>query len=141
MIRGKSRHLGDELMRYAIAGGISAAVEFGGFALAYHLFGLATVPATVAGHGVSILVNYLLNAFWVFRHRRVTRVALELPTFIAIALVGMAINIGVMVGLESGLALTGVVAKVPASACVALWAFTAKRLLLFPVPKPEPDQP
>lgn len=137
MLAGKSRHLGDELFRYAIAGGISAGVEFLGFALCFHWLGVATVPATLLGHGSSVIVNYLLNAFWVFRQRRLKRVALELPSFAAIAGVGMAINVGIMHAAEVWLAWTGIWAKVPASACVALWAFAAKRFFLFPVPKPE----
>lgn len=138
---GRSRHLGDEAVRYAIAGGISAAVEFAGFASFHHGLGWSTVAATIGGHGGSILVNYVLNAFWVFRYRRHPRIALELPCFLAIAGIGMGINVGVMHLAERSLDLTGMMAKVPASFLVAVWAVAAKRLWLFARPRPAAGNP
>lgn len=123
-------------MRYAIAGGISAAVEFAGFASLHYGLGWSTVAATIGGHGGSILINYVLNAFWVFRYRRHPRIALELPCFLAIAGIGMALNVGAMQIAERSLGLTGMMAKVPASILVALWAVAAKRLWLFANPRP-----
>lgn len=134
MLSGRSRHLGDEAVRYLIAGAISAAVEFGGFFALHSGLAWSTVTATIGGHGASILVNYLLSAFWVFRFRRHPRMAIELPCFLAIAAVGLGINVAVMYGAERWLNLTGLAAKVPASVLVALWAVAAKRLWLFARP-------
>ncbi len=136
MLSGRSRHLGDEAVRYLIAGAISAAVEFGGFLALHSGLGWSTVSATLGGHGTSIVVNYLLSAFWVFRYRRHPHLAIELPCFLAIAGVGLGINVAVMYGAEQWLQLTGLAAKVPASALVALWAVAAKRLWLFARPHP-----
>lgn len=137
MLKGQSRHLGDEMVRYAIAGAISAVVENSGFALWYYVAELGTVPSTLLGHAVAIMVNYVLNAFWVFRYRRVTKVSHEFAWFLAIALVGMGVNVTVMQVAEQWLDLTGIWAKVPASACVAGWALGAKKFWLFTQPAHE----
>jgi len=131
---GRSRHLGDEAVRYLVVGVLSIIIEWGGFALLRGSLGWGTIAATLTGHAASIAVNYVLSAFWVFRWRRHPRILVELPCFLLIAAISMSINVGVMAGAEQFFAVTGMAAKIPASILVAVWAIAAKRLWLFARP-------
>ncbi len=131
---GRSRHLGDEAARYLVVGILSAVIEWGGFAFLRSGLGWGTIAATLTGHGASIAVNYVLSAFWVFRWRRHPRILVELPCFLLIAAVSLSLNVGIMTAAEHFFAITGMVAKIPASIVVAIWAMAAKRLWLFTRP-------
>jgi putative flippase GtrA len=134
-LRGRPRHAVDEVIRYLLSGAVSAAIDIGGYTLLFRWVGMASLSAAITAQGASILVNYVLNAFWVFRWRRHADIRIELPLFLAVALVGLGIGALVMMVFASYLDLRDERAKVCASAAVACWCFLAKKMWLFAQPK------
>lgn len=96
-----------KLGRYALTAGTAAIVDAGGFALLHHA-GLATLPAAIASFLVATVFNYALTARFVFHQRASARGYL---VFLAAALLGATVNVGVTVAAERLLGLSAVLAK------------------------------
>lgn len=76
---------------YALAGGLAAVVDLGGFHLLAPRFGGVLWPAALS-FAAAAVVNYLLSSLWVYRRDwRSTGRALR---FMAVACMGLAINSG-----------------------------------------------
>jgi putative flippase GtrA len=74
---------------------------------------------------------YGLSVSFVFSHRRTTRRAVELPSFVALGLVGLVVNLLVIrVGVEAA-RLTVLHAKLAAAICSFGVNFALRRVLLF----------
>ncbi len=80
-----------KLLRYAMTGGTAAVVDAGGFALLVAA-GLGVGTAGAVSFCVAAVVNYLLTSRYVFGHERKTR---GFALFLAAALVGLAVNVGI----------------------------------------------
>jgi putative flippase GtrA len=87
-----------KLLRYGVTGGIAAIVDAGGFALLLHA-GLSVVMAGCLSFCIAALVNYRLSSRFVFDSQASLR---GFASFLAAALVGLAVNVGVtLVGVFS----------------------------------------
>jgi len=80
-----------KLLRYGVTGGTAAIVDAGGFALLIVL-GLGIAMAGTASFCVAALVNYLLSSRFVFASGRSAQ---GFALFFVMALIGLAINLGV----------------------------------------------
>lgn len=88
---------------------------------------LAAITTFVVG-GV---VLYALSVSFVFSHRRTTKRAVELPSFVALGLVGLIVNLLVIrFGVEAA-RLSVLHAKLAASMCSFGVNFALRRVLLF----------
>ena len=104
-----SRPMREYALGYALAGGLAAGVDIGGFHwLAPRLQPL--VLAAVLSFALAAMVNYTLSSLWVYRRRwrSLRRAAL----FLGFACVGLAVNAGVTWWLASTLPLHATLAKV-----------------------------
>jgi len=102
------RDLAAKFAGYFLSGGAAAIVDAGGFALLLHV-GLGTVPAAMASFGIAAIANFLLSAQFVFKQKRSYRGFLA---FLAAALVGLAVNVGVTVAVASLLGVPPIIAKI-----------------------------
>ena len=59
-----------EQISYVFFGGLTTLVNFGVFALCFHVLHLDTVPANVVAWIVSVLFAYITNRIWVFRSEK-----------------------------------------------------------------------
>lgn len=116
-----------QLGRYLITGGIAAVVDVGGFALLYRS-GLALAPAAILSFCAAALVNYRLSARFVFGARP-NRAGFAL--FFAVALAGLAINVGVTILLARGLGLLPELAKLGGVGIAFLANFAMNRAVVF----------
>lgn len=96
---GRVRRSFGFLVRYGIAGGLSALTHLGTTWLLVELFGIRAVLATNVGFACSVGVSYTLQRSWVFRSARRHREAV--PRFLTVVAIGATINLTVMaVGTE-----------------------------------------
>ncbi len=102
------RDLLSKLVRYGMTGGIAAIVDAGGFALLIRL-GLAIVASAAASFCVAALVNYWLTSRFVFGQGKSAR---GFVFFFAVALIGLAVNVGVTSAGAYWIGLPPLVAKI-----------------------------
>lgn len=82
-----------KFFRYVLTAGAAAVVDVGGFVLLTGA-GMALLPAAVLSFAAAAVVNYLLTSRFVFARGASAR---GFGLFLAGALVGLAINVGVTV--------------------------------------------
>ena len=121
-----------EFLRYLVTGGAAFLVDAGGFAV-LNALGVAVLPAAAASFAAAALVNYSLTSAFVFGGTR--RSAAQALGFLAVALVGLALNTVLTVGIHAGLEISAPLAKVAAIAVTLPWNFTANKRLVF---RPQP---
>jgi putative flippase GtrA len=120
-----------QLFRYGMTGGIAAVVDAGGFALLVSA-GIGVAIGGILSFCVAAFVNYWLTSGFVFsRAKTVTGLAL----FFTIALVGLAVNVGTMLGLNYWLAVPPVPAKVGGIAVAFLLNFALNAAIVFRAPR------
>jgi putative flippase GtrA len=102
------RELLAKLVRYGMTGGIAAIVDAGGFALLVGA-GLGIAASGTTSFCVAALVNYFLSSRFVFGQGRT---ATGFAFFFAVAVIGLAINVGVTLVGVYWLGLPPIVAKI-----------------------------
>ena len=102
------RDLLSRLVRYGMTAGIAAIVDVGGFALLVRA-GLGIAASGITSFCVAGLVNYFLSSRFVFGQGRT---ASGFVFFFGVAIIGLAINVGVTVAGVYWLGLPPIVAKI-----------------------------
>jgi putative flippase GtrA len=94
--RSRVRDLADvrRLVRYGVAGGLSALTHLGVLTVLVEWAGVTPVPASTVGFLASVVVSYTLQRSWVFanpgRHRS------QLPRFLVVTGVALGLNTSVL---------------------------------------------
>jgi putative flippase GtrA len=97
-----------KLSRYFITGGSAAIVDAGGFALLERA-GVPLAAAAILSFCIATVVNYTLTARFVFGQRAAVR---GFRLFFVVALIGLALNVGITVGTNAAFALPPILAKI-----------------------------
>lgn len=114
---------------FTAVGAVGTAAHFATLALLVESLGLDPLPASICGFAAGVLVNYLLNRRLTFRSH--ARHSAALPKFLAVALLGAALNTLLMyLGLHL-LQLHYLLAQALAALLVLFWNFTGSRLWAF----------
>jgi putative flippase GtrA len=129
---GVSRQrLAGEFSRYFAAGSLAFGSDFLVLVALTELAGVNYLVSNIFGFCCGLLVSYLLCVRWVFVRRRLSEPAQEFAIFVLLALVGLALNEGVLwIAVE----LAGqhyAVAKVVATGAVFVVNFLMKKIVLF----------
>jgi putative flippase GtrA len=88
---GRVRHLGPELLKFGIVGGIGSVVDLGGAALLHGKFHVEPLAAKAISTGSATVITYLGSRFWTFRHRENQELKREAVLFIVLNVVGLLI--------------------------------------------------
>lgn len=120
-----------DLVRYGLASAVALAVDYGLLILLSKVFGVAYLNAAAAGFLAGMAVAYLLSISVVFPGRRSVRPSLELASFVAIGVAGLALNQLLIWTLVSRFGLDVALAKAPTAGAVFMFNFLARRALLF----------
>jgi len=136
--------------KFAAVGFLSASIDFAILNIVSGLTGV-TAGSTVGlinipGFLVAVINGYLWNKLWVFPSDDREKLFHDFPKFLAVTIIGLAINSGIIVALTTylatpaGLSATGWlnVAKVLASAVALIWNFVGYRFIVF---RGENDRP
>lgn len=124
-----------DMARYGLASAAALAVDYGLLVLLAKGFGVAYLAAAAVGFLAGMAVAYLLSISVVFRGRRHIRPSLELASFVAIGVAGLALNQFLIWTLVSRFGLDVALAKAPTAGAVFMFNFLARRALLF-APRP-----
>ncbi len=115
------------LLRYVVTGGIAAVVDAGGFAILLQ----AGLPIPVAGtisFCLAAVVNYLLTSRFVFRRASHAR---GFAIFLAMASLGLLVNVGVTWSAAKALPIAPILAKVMGIAAAFLLNFFLNLFVVF----------
>ncbi|MCW2542611.1 MAG: hypothetical protein JWM40_163 [Frankiales bacterium] len=122
------RELLQSVLRFAVTGGLSVAVDFAVLTLLHGVLDVELVLSASLGYAASLVINYSLNHAWVFQssgdHRR------RLVKYGSLVVVNYALTIGIV----SGLVAVGVfylIAKLVVVVINALLNFTLFRSWVF----------
>ena len=114
---------------YLIVGGLSFFVEIAAF-VALRRLAMPVISASVASFIVATVANYLLSIALAFERGRFRR-HIELMRFLAVVLVGLALNTALVWCFVYPLAINPVVAKIAAVPIVLIWNYLGRRALVF----------
>ena len=120
-----------EGVRYFAASALALALDSGVFLGLHRLAGLDYRIAAPIGFSLGIVLIYMLSIRWVFPQRRLKDARAEFTFFVALALVGLALNQAIiMAGMEL-FALPDWTAKFASAGFVFCFNFASRKLLLF----------
>ncbi len=120
-----------EILLYTLASGAALLVDAGILTLLVKWLGAPYLWAATASFVTGGVFLYVLSVRMVFRFRRIPNPALELPVFLALGLVGLAVNLTVMWVAVESLHVHYLVAKGSASACTFAMNFLLRRNVMF----------
>lgn len=120
-----------ELLKYTAASGVALAVDVGVLALLVSGAGISYLPASAISFVAGGVFLYFFCVKLVFRYRRIPNPALELPLFIGLGLVGLAVNCVVMYIAVSQFHGSYLAAKGASAACTFSVNFVLRRFVMF----------
>lgn len=123
----------DQLLRYALSGGVAFAVDFGLLWLCTDYLGWYYQIGVAAGYLAGLVITYTMATFWIFDQHRTDNRAVEIMGFVLIGVVGMAVT-HVMMWLLTDCWLGEtwyLVAKLLTTVVVSLLNFVLKKYILF----------
>jgi putative flippase GtrA len=130
-----------EMLKFGVVGAVAFVIDAGGFNLLVYGGGHGPLhhrplTAKIISAGVSILVAWLGNRYWTFRHRRRPQAHHELGLFVLVNGVGLLIAVACLgfsryvLGLESAVA-DNLAGTIIGTALGTLFRFWAYRTLVF----------
>lgn len=129
---GRHRALAEQFTRFSVVGGIVTVVDFSTYVALTRgtaFFGRHLLTSAAIAFSVALTSSFILNTFWTFRAGR-DRWLSRAPSFFAVGLIGIAINMAVLSLLISG-GVYDLLAKVFAILVSLVWNFTGQRRLTF----------
>lgn len=120
--------LGQQLLRFAIAGVMATAAHYSVLIALIELGRVAPVIATTLGYCVGILVSYLINRRYTFKSE--APFASSFPKFAAFYGIGMFLNGAIFAALMS-LGAWYLAAQIVATALVMIWNYVGARFVAF----------
>jgi putative flippase GtrA len=121
------RELSSRLLRYGMTGGIAAIVDAGGFELLVRA-GMGIAAAGTASFCLAAFVNYCLTSRFVFGQGST---AIGFAFFFVVAIVGLAVNVGVTLAGVYWFDLLPIVAKVSGIGTAFLINFGLNTAIVF----------
>lgn len=119
-----------KFLKFGVVGASGAAVDFGVTWLLKEKLRLNQYFANSTGFGCAVVSNYILNRVWTFQSQTPS-VATEFSMFLLAALVGLALNNGIIYLLNGRNNLNFYLSKVVATGVVMLWNFWANYTFTF----------
>lgn len=120
-----------ELVKYTAASGAALAVDVGLLALLVSGAGVPYLLASAISFAAGGVFLYFFCIKLVFRYRRVPNPALELPLFVVLGLVGLAVNCLAMYVSVTQLQVGYLEAKGVSAVCTFGINFALRRLVMF----------
>ncbi len=129
---GDSR--GAEMLRFAVAGGVGFIIDYGCMVLLVKTLSLHYLLATALAFLLSVIVNYIMCAYWVFQGADTKNRGVQ-AGFILTSLIGLGLNEVFMLLFVDALHIHYAVAKLIAVVLVMIWNYVSKRKVLVKKPK------
>jgi len=119
-----------KLLKFGIVGFSGMLVDFGATYLLKEYVKLHKYLANGIGFSLAATHNFYWNKIWTFKDTNVA-VTQQYLSFVAVSLIGLAINTWVLILLEKKVKWNFYLAKVVAIMVVVLWNFTMNYLFTF----------
>ena len=119
----------EQFMRFAMVGGIATAMQYVILVVLVHAGLAGAVAASSIGFAASSLANYALNRSFTFRSSKAHSDAL--PRFFVVAMLGLALNAGLMWLFNVLIGIHYLIAQVLATGGTLLWNFALNRIWTF----------
>ncbi len=119
-----------KFIKFGIVGLSGVFVDFGVTALSKEVFKIRKYVSNGIGFSVAATTNYFLNRWWTFQSHN-PEVGQEYLQFIAISLLGLAINTAILWMLVSKGKFNFYLSKLGAIAVVTIWNFAMNYLFTF----------
>jgi putative flippase GtrA len=117
-------------LRFAIVGGVNAAIDLGIFVVLLYAFGWSPIAAHTAGFLAAVINSYVMNKLWTFQDRDWSRRAIWRGLrFFAVAFGGWLVGAAVIALAVP--AFPALVAKLLAIGATFVWNYTLSRLWVF----------
>jgi putative flippase GtrA len=117
------------LVRYAVVGGVAAAVYYGTLLIFVELLSLPVLVATSLSFIIVTVENYILHRNWTFRSDSAHAIAF--PKFVFMTAAGFCINWGIMFAGVAILDIHYLVAQTASIAVVVTWNLLLCTLWIF----------
>lgn len=119
-----------QLAKFGIVGVIATLIDFGVMNLLHYGAHLDILVANTAGFVISLIFNYLASMKFVFEHKEDMSRRREFAIFVVLSVIGLALNDGIVLALNKGLALEANIAKIGATALVMMYNFATRKIFL-----------
>ncbi len=124
-----------QLAKFGIVGVIATLIDFGVMNLLHYGANLDILVANTAGFVISLIFNYLASMKFVFEHKEDMSRRREFAIFVVLSVIGLALNDGIVLALNKGLALEANIAKIGATALVMMYNFATRKIFLDGTPE------
>lgn len=124
-----------QLAKFGIVGVIATLIDFGVMNLLHYGAHLDILVANTAGFVISLIFNYLSSMKFVFEHKEDMSRRREFAIFVVLSVIGLALNDGIVLALNKGLALEANIAKIGATALVMMYNFATRKIFLDGTPE------
>lgn len=124
-----------QLAKFGIVGVIATLIDFGVMNLLHYGARLDILVANTAGFIISLIFNYLASRKFVFEHKEDMSRRREFAIFVVLSVIGLALNDGIVLTLNKGLALEANIAKIGATALVMMYNFATRKIFLDGTPE------
>ena len=118
-----------QLLRYGVVVGIAFPIDFGLLYIFTEYFHMYYLLSTILAFSISMLVNFIISIFWVFRTRANRPFWKEITAFFIIGFVGLGLTAIIGWVCTSVIGIFYLVSKLIAVCFVFFWSFGARRLL------------
>lgn len=119
------------LLRYLAAGGIAATVDLGLLYVFTDIFFIHYLTSAIFAFILTFFISFTLQKFWTFQDRSTHKVHAQALTYLAVALMNLAINTLLMYVLVDILAVWYLGAQFLASGLIAFESFFVSRYFIF----------
>lgn len=119
-----------QLAKFGIVGVIATLIDFGVMNLLHYGANLDILVANTAGFVISLIFNYLASMKFVFEHKEDMSRRREFAIFVVLSVIGLALNDGIVLAFNKGLALEANIAKIGATALVMMYNFATRKIFL-----------
>ena len=127
---GRPTNLHSQFMRFLLAGGFTALIDFLVLVLLVEVFAVYYLVASGVSFIAGLILNYLVCRSWVFQGGKYGQ-AVEFLAFCAGGSVGLGLNQIILFLLVGHFSLDYRLSKIISIALVTLWNFFTKKYLIF----------
>jgi putative flippase GtrA len=119
-----------QFIKFAVVGVINSAIQYLVFLFLYSVTGTQYLLASIIGYVAGMINSYVLNRRWTFRSRN-QRLLAELSRFVAVNLIALGVNVGLLFLLVSTRAMAPQWAQGLAIAASTLVNFVLNKVWTF----------
>jgi putative flippase GtrA len=128
--------LDSKVIRYIIAGVLSAGLEMGLLITLVEHLGHEVLTANVIAFIITNIANYIMSRYWVFNQQTIKK-RIEFPVFMFFVTCGLLINQVVLWYLVNQISIDYRIAKVVSIGTVVVWNFFTRNSIIFKKERPD----